>query len=142
MRPLTYRLWTRLAQRLIELGKDNREVADHPLEGHGFREPGSRADEYKRMFKLFEMHLKWPCRPQPFTSSLPCRGSLSAAPESLSGLPPLHGISTVTPDVRSRNIAGVITRQKDEDACDLVDSPYPADRMQGIKGFTGGFRIF
>ena len=58
MRPLTYRLWTRLAQRLIELGKDNREVADHPLEGHGFREPSSGTDEYKRIFKLFEMHLK------------------------------------------------------------------------------------
>ncbi|MDP6051943.1 MAG: hypothetical protein QF879_06305 [Candidatus Latescibacteria bacterium] len=58
MWPLTYRLWTRLAQRLIELGKDNREVADQPLEGHGFREPSSETDEYKRIFKLLEMHLK------------------------------------------------------------------------------------
>ena len=48
----------RLTQRLIELGKDNWEVAAYPLEGHGFREPSSWTDEYKRIFKLFEMHLK------------------------------------------------------------------------------------
>lgn len=48
----------RLAQRLIELGKDDWEVAMFPLEAHGFREPSSWADEYKRIFKLFETHLK------------------------------------------------------------------------------------
>lgn len=48
----------RLAQRLIELGKDNWEVAIFPLEGHGFREPSSWTDEYKRIFKLFEENLK------------------------------------------------------------------------------------
>ena len=48
----------RLSQRLIELGKENWEVAIYPLEGHGFREPSSWTDEYRRIFKLFEMHLK------------------------------------------------------------------------------------
>jgi len=48
----------RLAQRLIELGKDDWEVAMFPLEAHGFREPSSWTDEYKRILKLFETHLK------------------------------------------------------------------------------------
>jgi dipeptidyl aminopeptidase/acylaminoacyl peptidase len=48
----------RLSQRLIELGKENWEVAIYPLEGHGFREPSSWTDEYRRIFKLFETHLK------------------------------------------------------------------------------------
>jgi dipeptidyl aminopeptidase/acylaminoacyl peptidase len=47
----------RLAQRLIELGKENWEVAIYPLEGHGFLEPCSWTDEYKRIFKLFEENL-------------------------------------------------------------------------------------
>lgn len=48
----------RLSQRLIELGKDNWEVAAYPLEDHGFVEPSSWTDEYKRIFKLFETVLK------------------------------------------------------------------------------------
>lgn len=48
----------RLSQRLIELGKDDWEVAMFPMEGHGFVEPSSWADEYKRILKLFETHLK------------------------------------------------------------------------------------
>ena len=44
----------RLAQRLIELGKDNWEMALYPIENHGFTEPSSWTDEYKRIFKLFE----------------------------------------------------------------------------------------
>jgi len=48
----------RLTQRLIELGKDNWEVAIYPMEGHGFLEPSSWTDEYKRIFKLFEENLK------------------------------------------------------------------------------------
>ncbi|MEO1261645.1 MAG: prolyl oligopeptidase family serine peptidase [Bacteroidota bacterium] len=43
----------RLAQRLIELGKDDWEFAVFPLERHGFMEPSSWADEYKRIYKLF-----------------------------------------------------------------------------------------
>lgn len=43
----------RLSQRLIELGKDNWEMAVYPVEDHGFVEPSSWADEYKRILKLF-----------------------------------------------------------------------------------------
>jgi dipeptidyl aminopeptidase/acylaminoacyl peptidase len=48
----------RLAQRLIELGKDNWELASYPVEDHGFVEPTSWTDEYRRIFKLFEKNLK------------------------------------------------------------------------------------
>lgn len=48
----------RLSQRLIELGKDNWELAVYPLERHGFVEPSSWTDEYKRIYKLFEENLK------------------------------------------------------------------------------------
>jgi dipeptidyl aminopeptidase/acylaminoacyl peptidase len=48
----------RLAQRLIELRKTNFEVALYPLEDHAFKEASSWADEYRRIFKLFEDHLK------------------------------------------------------------------------------------
>ncbi len=48
----------RLSQRLIELGKDDWELAVYPLEPHSFIEPESWTDEYKRIFKLFEENLK------------------------------------------------------------------------------------
>jgi dipeptidyl aminopeptidase/acylaminoacyl peptidase len=48
----------RLAQRLVELGKNNWELAVYPVEDHGFVEPSSWTDEYKRVFKLFEQSLK------------------------------------------------------------------------------------
>ena len=48
----------RLSQRLIELGKDNWELAVYPVEDHGFVEPSSWTDEYKRIFKLFEEKLR------------------------------------------------------------------------------------
>jgi dipeptidyl aminopeptidase/acylaminoacyl peptidase len=48
----------RLSQRLIELGKNNWELAVYPVEDHGFVEPSSWTDEYKRIFKLFETYLK------------------------------------------------------------------------------------
>lgn len=48
----------RLGQRLIELKKDNWELASYPVEDHGFVEPESWTDEYKRIFKLFEETLK------------------------------------------------------------------------------------
>jgi dipeptidyl aminopeptidase/acylaminoacyl peptidase len=48
----------RLTQRLIELGKDNWELAVYPVEDHGFTEPASWTDEYKRIYKLFEENLK------------------------------------------------------------------------------------
>ena len=42
----------RLSQRLIELGKENWELAIYPVEGHGFAEPSSWTDEYRRILKL------------------------------------------------------------------------------------------
>lgn len=48
----------KLTQRLIELGKDNWELAVYPMEDHGFVEPSSWTDEYKRILKLFEDNLK------------------------------------------------------------------------------------
>lgn len=47
----------RLSQRLIELGKDNWEMAVYPAEDHGFVEPSSWTDEYKRILKLFNTTL-------------------------------------------------------------------------------------
>jgi len=47
----------RLSQRLIELGKDNWELAVYPMEDHGFVEPSSWTDEYKRILRLFESNL-------------------------------------------------------------------------------------
>jgi len=48
----------RLQQRLIEARKENWELAGYPVEDHGFVEPSSWADEYKRILKLFEEKLK------------------------------------------------------------------------------------
>ena len=48
----------RLAQRLIELGKENWELAPYPAENHGFEHASSWADEYKRILKLFEQNLR------------------------------------------------------------------------------------
>jgi dipeptidyl aminopeptidase/acylaminoacyl peptidase len=48
----------KLTQRLIELGKDNWELAVYPMEDHGFVEPSSWTDEYKRILRLFESTLK------------------------------------------------------------------------------------
>lgn len=44
----------RLAQRLIELGKTGWEMAVYPIEGHGFTEPASWTDEYRRILELIE----------------------------------------------------------------------------------------
>ncbi len=48
----------RLVQRLIELKKENFETAIYPVESHGFVQPTSWLDEYRRIFKLFERYLK------------------------------------------------------------------------------------
>jgi len=50
----------RLTQRLIELGKENWELAVYPVENHGFAEPTSWTDEYRRIFELFERTLQRP----------------------------------------------------------------------------------
>ncbi len=48
----------RLVQKLIELRKENWEAAMYPVEDHGFVQPSSWTDEYKRIFNLFEKNLK------------------------------------------------------------------------------------
>lgn len=48
----------RLNQRLIELGKENWQMALYPVERHGFVEPSSWTDEYKRIYELFAETLK------------------------------------------------------------------------------------
>jgi dipeptidyl aminopeptidase/acylaminoacyl peptidase len=48
----------RLAQRLIELRKENWELAVFPVENHGFERATSWADEYKRILKLFDDNLR------------------------------------------------------------------------------------
>jgi dipeptidyl aminopeptidase/acylaminoacyl peptidase len=53
----------RLTQRLIELRKENWELAVYPVEDHGFVEPTSWADEYKRIFKLFSQMLTGDSKP-------------------------------------------------------------------------------
>lgn len=50
----------RLSQRLIELGKQDWELALYPLEAHGFREPSAWIDEYTRIWRLFERCLLAP----------------------------------------------------------------------------------
>lgn len=45
----------RLAQRLIELGKEDWEMAVYPVEGHGFTEPASWADEYRRILETIRL---------------------------------------------------------------------------------------
>lgn len=48
----------RLAQKLIELGKENWEVAIYPVEDHGFVNASSWTDEYRRILRLFETNLR------------------------------------------------------------------------------------
>lgn len=48
----------RLTQKLIELHKENWQLATYPVEDHGFVQPSSWTDEYKRIYKLFEETLK------------------------------------------------------------------------------------
>jgi len=44
----------RLVQRMIELEKQNFETAIYPVERHGFVQPSSWLNEYRRIYKLFE----------------------------------------------------------------------------------------
>jgi dipeptidyl aminopeptidase/acylaminoacyl peptidase len=48
----------RLYQRLIELHKDDFTISPYPLDRHGFTNADSWLDEYKRIYRLFEAHLK------------------------------------------------------------------------------------
>ena len=54
----------RLAQRLIELRKENWELAVYPVENHAFSEETSWADEYRRILELFERTLRRRADPQ------------------------------------------------------------------------------
>lgn len=47
----------RLVQRFIELEKQDFETAIYPVESHGFVQPSSWLDEYRRIYKLFETNL-------------------------------------------------------------------------------------
>ena len=47
----------RLVQRLIELEKQDFETAIYPVENHGFVQPSSWLNEYRRIYKLFESTL-------------------------------------------------------------------------------------
>jgi dipeptidyl aminopeptidase/acylaminoacyl peptidase len=55
---VNYQDIVRLSQKLIELHKENWELAPYPVEDHGFVQPSSWTDEYKRIYKLFEETLK------------------------------------------------------------------------------------
>jgi dipeptidyl aminopeptidase/acylaminoacyl peptidase len=55
----------RLAERLIELRKENWELAPYPVEDHAFDRADSWADEYKRILKLFSEHLHPDAGPPP-----------------------------------------------------------------------------
>ncbi|KQV91250.1 peptidase S9 [Massilia sp. Root351] len=48
----------RMAQRFIELKKDNWELASYPLERHAYLQPESWYDQYRRIYQLFERTLK------------------------------------------------------------------------------------
>ncbi|HWS87265.1 MAG TPA: alpha/beta fold hydrolase [Pyrinomonadaceae bacterium] len=57
----------RLAQRLIELRKENWELAPYPVEDHAFDRADSWADEYKRILRLFDDNLRPGDAPPPTT---------------------------------------------------------------------------
>ena len=52
-----YKDSVRLVQRLIELEKENWELASYPLEPHGYVHPEAWLDQYRRILKLFESNL-------------------------------------------------------------------------------------
>jgi dipeptidyl aminopeptidase/acylaminoacyl peptidase len=47
-----------VVQRLIELQKEDFEIALYPQDPHGFKHPESWLDGYRRIYKLFEENLK------------------------------------------------------------------------------------
>jgi dipeptidyl aminopeptidase/acylaminoacyl peptidase len=53
-----YQDTVRLVQKLIELRKENWELASYPVEDHSFERASSWADEYKRILKLFTVNLR------------------------------------------------------------------------------------
>lgn len=61
----------RLSQRLIELGKTNWELAVYPVEDHAFTRADSWADEYRRIYELFERTLRPDSPPLPPANPMP-----------------------------------------------------------------------
>jgi len=62
----------RLTQRLIELGKENWELAVYPTENHGMTTPSSWVDQYRRIYELFWRTLSAPgCTEGTGTCELP-----------------------------------------------------------------------
>ncbi|MEM9387521.1 MAG: prolyl oligopeptidase family serine peptidase [Pseudomonadota bacterium] len=55
-----YKDSVRLAQRLIDLGKTDWELASYPLEPHGYIHASSWLDQYRRILKLFESSIGKP----------------------------------------------------------------------------------
>lgn len=51
---VTFQDSVRVAQRLIDLGKTNWEIAPYPVEDHAFTRPSSWTDEYRRILALFD----------------------------------------------------------------------------------------
>ena len=47
-----------MVQRLLELKKEDFEIAIYPLDGHGFTHPTSWLDEYRRVYRLMTRNLK------------------------------------------------------------------------------------
>lgn len=47
-----------MVQRLLELKKPDFEIAIYPLDGHGFTNPESWLDEYRRIYKLMQENLQ------------------------------------------------------------------------------------
>ncbi len=76
----------RLVQRLVELRKENWELAVYPVEDHSFERPSSWADEYKRILKLFTENL----HPD-------SRASSPAGDSSTQGTPPKQRANTRKP---------------------------------------------
>jgi dipeptidyl aminopeptidase/acylaminoacyl peptidase len=68
----------RLAQRLIELGKTNWEMAVYPVEDHGFVRADSWTDEYRRIYELFERTLRPGSPPLPASNPAPSPAVASA----------------------------------------------------------------
>ncbi|HEX3559949.1 MAG TPA: alpha/beta fold hydrolase [Pyrinomonadaceae bacterium] len=71
----------RLVERLIELRKENWQVAPYPVEDHSFERADSWADEYKRILKLFTEQLQPDSRPPTAWSNV----TSEAAPQKQRG---------------------------------------------------------
>src|SRR5260221_13633622 len=78
----------RLVEKLIELRKENWEVATYPVEDHGFEREESWADEYKRILKLFVTNLKPDVR---LPASGRARSKYQATRFLVAGTPRQHG---------------------------------------------------